>query len=96
MSDMGPSILFVALVIFIVFVIAGLDRQRIREHIETHGGKVIEISRNWFTWGSGSARTYGVTYLTSKGERITASCMTTMMRGVQWLNDRPPGSSMGT
>jgi hypothetical protein len=97
MSDKGPIFFMVwlfVLVSSIFFVIPRLDRNRIREHIETHGGKVIEISREWFAWGSGSARTYDVTYLTSKGERIAASCVTTMLRGVQWLSDRPPGNGM--
>lgn len=59
MKDSG-HILF-ALAAFVVgihllFVIPKLDRQHIREHIKSHGGKVIEILRGWFAWGSRSAR----------------------------------------
>jgi hypothetical protein len=95
MSDLRTIWLLVCVIAFlalVLFVIPKLDRQRIREHIENHGGKVIEILRGWGAWGSRSARTYEVTYMTSKGERVTATCVTSMMRGVQWLSDRPPGS----
>ena len=98
-STSGPIFFVVlasAFVIFVLFVVPSLDRQRIRDHIESHGGKVIEMVRDWFAWGSRSARTYDVTYVTSKGERITATCMTSMMSGVQWVSDKPPGSSTQT
>lgn len=98
-SASGPIFLVVAasaFAIFVLFVIPSFDRQRIRDHIESHGGKVIEILRDWFAWGRGSARSYDVTYVTSKGERITATCMTSMMSGVQWISNRPPDSSMET
>lgn len=97
MSDKGPIFFVVsasAFAVLILFVIPKLDRQRIREQIETHGGKVIEILRDWFAWGRGSARHYDVTYVTRSGERITATCMTSMMSGVQWVSNRPPGSDM--
>jgi hypothetical protein len=95
MSDIGPIffVLWIAgLVIFVFVVIPKMDRQRIREHIDSHGGKIIEILSDWFAACGRSARTYDVTYLTRKGERITATCITSMTRGVQWISDRPPGS----
>jgi hypothetical protein len=79
-----------AIVLFVFVVIPKMDRQRIREHIDSHGGKVIEILSDWFAASGRSARTYEVTYLTHNGERITAKCITSMTRDVQWISDRPP------
>jgi len=86
----GASI--VAIILFVFVVIPKMDRQRIREHIDSHGGKVIEIRSDWFAASGRSARTYEVTYLTRNGERITAKCMTSMISDVQWISDRPPES----
>ena len=83
-------------VLFVFVVIPRMDRQRIREHIDNHGGKVIEILSDWFAASGRSARTYEVTYLTHNGERITAKCITSMTSDVQWISDRPPGSDRAT
>jgi hypothetical protein len=80
------------LIIFIFVVIPKMDRQRIREHIDSHGGKVIETESVWFRSSGRYGRTYDVTYITRRGERITAKCITSMTSGVQWMSDRPPGS----
>ena len=85
-----------AIVLFVFVVIPKMDRQRIREHIDSHGGKVIEILSDWFAASGRSARTYEVTYLTHNGERITAKCITSMTSDVQWISDRPPGSDRVT
>jgi hypothetical protein len=85
-----------AIVLFVFVVIPRMDRQRIREHIDNHGGKVIEILIDWFAASGRSARTYEVTYLTHNGERITAKCITSMTSDVQWISDRPPGSDRAT
>jgi len=86
--------LIVAFVLFLMVAMPQYDRQRIREQVEAHGGKVIEISSRWFGSASRYGRTYDVTYETRHGKRVTATCVTSMMRGVQWLSDRPPGSDM--
>jgi hypothetical protein len=77
----------------VIFVaIPRMDRQRIRENIDSHGGKVIEILSDWLAGGGRSARSYNVTYLSRNGQRVTARCITNMTSGVQWLIDKPPGS----
>lgn len=85
-----------AIILFVFVVIPKMDRQRIREHIDSHGGKVIEILSDWFAARGRSARTYEVTYLTRNGERTTAKCITSMTSDVQWISDRPPGSDRFT
>jgi hypothetical protein len=81
-----------AIILFVFVVIPKMDRQRIREHIDRHGGKVIEIRSDWFAATGRSARTYEVTYLTRNSDRITAKCITSMISDVQWISDRPPES----
>jgi hypothetical protein len=82
----------IAMLTLVLFVLPRLDRNRIREHVESNGGHVIEILRDWFGgFGGRSARTYDVTYITCQGERITAKCITGMTTGVQWVSDKPPG-----
>jgi hypothetical protein len=94
-SYFGP-IFFVfwaaVIVLFVFVVIPKMDRQRIRENIDSHGGKVIEILSVWFAGSGRSARTYDVTYINRNGQRVTAKCITSMTSGVQWLIDKPPGS----
>jgi len=95
-SDSGPLlfiVLWIAGIATLVFVIIPkMDRQRIREHIDSHGGKVIDIRSDWFAASGRSARTYEVTYFTRNGQRIIAKCITSMTSDVQWISDRPPGS----
>ena len=97
----NPSaILFVvwmgALLVLVMFVWPRMDRQRIRENVEAHGGKVIDIDNVWFRATGRYGRTYEVTYITRQGERITAKCITGMMSGVKWVISRPPGSMSET
>src|SRR5437899_283898 len=84
MSDPFPVFFvgFLVLVIIFAFVITPkLDRDRIRENIEAHGGRVIEILR---VWGSGTRydRAYEVSYMTARGNRVRATCRTSMWNGV--------------
>jgi len=98
-SYIGPIFfgLGIAAFVAIVFVaIPKMDRQRIRENIDSHGGKVIEILSVWFAGSGRSARTYDVTYMSRNGQRVTAKCITSMTSGVQWLIDKPPGSGTGS
>jgi hypothetical protein len=90
-----PTFLFyiaflIVVVIFGLVVNPRLDRNRIRENIEEHGGKVIEIDRVW-GWGTRNDRAYEVSYVTARGKRVNATCRTNIWRGVYWVNDRPPG-----
>jgi hypothetical protein len=97
-SDSGPLlfiVLWIAGIATLVFVlIPKADRKRIREHVDSHGGKVIEILSDWFGAGGRSARAYDVTYISRNGQRVTAKCITSMTSGVQWLSDKPPESQM--
>ena len=95
-SYIGPiffGLWIAGIFVFVFIVIPKMDRQRIREHIDSHGGKVIEISSDWFAGGGRSARTYDVTYTSRNGQRVTAKCITSMTSGVQWLIDKPPSST---
>ena len=100
MSNLSTILSFflaIAILSFVLFVVPRLDRNRIREHVESNGGRVIEILRDWFGgFGSRYARTYDVTYVTRHGERITAKCITGMMSGVKWMTSRPPDSMSET
>jgi len=99
MDDMFGSFLLlltVAAVILIVFMgvamVGALNRQRIHDHVEAGGGKVIQIVSPW--WGrriGGRVRTYDVTYKTRHGKTTTATCVTSMMTGIHWITDKPPG-----
>src|SRR5947209_19467811 len=86
----------VALLVLVMFVWPRMDRQRIRENVEGPGGKVIDIDSVWLRAAGRYGRTYDVTYTSRQGRRITATCMTSIMRGVQWVSDRPPGSDRFT
>ena len=88
--------LVLAFVISLTVAMPKYDRQRIRENVEAHGGKVIDIDSVWLRAAGRYGRTYDVTYTSRHGRRITATCMTSMMRGVQWISDRPPGSDRVT
>jgi hypothetical protein len=100
MSELGAVwflLWAIAILTLVLFVLPRLDRNRIREHVESNGGHVIEILRDWFGgFGGRSARTYDVTYITRQGERITAKCITGMMSGVKWVTSRPPGNMSET
>ncbi len=82
---------FFVLIIVVAFIFTPkLDRDRIRENIEGHGGTVIGILKAW-GFGSRHDRAYEVTYMTASGQRVKATCRTSMWNGVYWINDRPPG-----
>src|SRR5579884_1120348 len=94
MSDIPTIVLLAAgcsVVIGSWVLIPKYDHKHIRENVEAHGGRVIEILR---AWGSGSRyeRAYEVSYMTAQGERIKATCRTSIWDGVYWINDRPPGA----
>jgi hypothetical protein len=92
MSDVPTIVLFVvcgSVVIGSWVLMPKYDHERIRENVEAHGGRVIEILRVWSI--SSRDRAYEVSYMTAQGERIKATCRTSMWNGVYWINDRPPG-----
>ena len=81
-------------------ILAGkLDRERICEHVERSGGKVIDIcwnplGRGWF--GSRNERIYDVQYRTRHGKIVQATCKTSMLSGVYWTSDSAPADFMET
>jgi hypothetical protein len=83
--------LIICAIVLIPYVLGKYDRERIREQVESTGGTVIDIDHAWFGGGR-NLRQYRVTYKTRDGKRHTEKCVTSMMRGVHWLSDRPPGS----
>lgn len=93
------NLIFVILVAVILAIAIGLgkitensDRQRIREHVEGSGGKVLSIVRQYlWGWRGSRDRAYLVTYKTHDGRSIIASCRTSLFRGVYWIRDSPPG-----
>jgi hypothetical protein len=96
MRDVLFVVWIAILAVLVMFVWPRMDRQRIRENVEAHGGKVIDIDSVWLRAAGRYGRTYDVIYTSRHGKRITATCMTSMMRGVQWISDRPPGSDRAT
>lgn len=91
----APSVLLYITIVIVVMifgwvVVPTLDRNRIRENIEKHGGKVVEITRVW-GWNTRNDRAYEISYMTARGKQVKATCRTNMWRGVYWVNDHPPG-----
>ena len=90
----GGASLFVVLLVLAVAVGARmaldpLDRARIRDHVARSGGRVADIRWQPTFW-SGAAREYEVDYATRTGEERSERCLTTMVRGVEWIRARPP------
>jgi len=82
-----PALALVVVVLIVnLNVMPRFDRARIREHIEEHGGKVVEIIR---VPGQGYDRGYKVAYMTPGGKQVKATCRTDL-NGVYWISDRPP------
>jgi hypothetical protein len=92
MSD-TTSIVLVAVIATAVIVswslMAKFDQRRIRENIEAHGGRVIEILRAWGLGGRND-RSYEVSYITARGGHVKATCKTSMWNGVYWVSNHPP------
>ena len=59
-----------ALLVLVMFVWPRMDRQRIRENVEAHGGKVIDIDSVWLRAAGRYGGTYDVTHTSRQGRRI--------------------------
>ncbi|MEX0653590.1 MAG: hypothetical protein WDZ31_06375 [Phycisphaeraceae bacterium] len=82
---------FILLAIVCRVAADGMDRARIRQHIEGRGGRVISIEwrlfgPGWF--GTQHARLYAVQYVDREGNQHDATCKTSMLAGVYWTDDR--------
>jgi hypothetical protein len=82
----------IALGLGIRWVAAGFDRDRIREYVESGGGKVLDIKWNPFGpgWFGSSERVYDVRYQTRDGQIHTSTCKTSAYSGVYWTGPTPP------
>lgn len=83
--------LFIGLAIVIRLAAGGLDHDRIREYVESRGGRLIEAG--WAPFGPGwfgekSDRIYAVRYLDRDGNEHEAHCKTGMWTGVYFTEDR--------
>jgi hypothetical protein len=88
--------------IFLFAIAAGLlirvvmhfvDKSRIKDDVESKGGRIISI--NWNPFGRGwffekNERHYSVTYINSSGATVSATCKTSLFTGVYWA-DMPGG-----
>ncbi len=78
---------FVAAGILIRIAMHFVDKNRIKDEVETKLGRVVSIvwnpfGRGWFF--EKGERHYDVTYVDRRGERISTSCKTSFFTGVYW------------
>jgi hypothetical protein len=95
MTSLGTVFVFVLLItlmILIRLIADRLDRERIREYVESSGGKVLDIAWNPLGpgWAGSQERIYDVRFKTARGEMHTGTCKTTMFSGVYWTGHAPP------
>ena len=88
-SSIPLQLILILVAIVVLTARPTFDRKRIRKNIEAHGGKVVEIVGR-SSWGTRNSRIYEVSYTTAGGERMEATCETSMS-GVYWIGQRPPG-----
>lgn len=84
--------------IFLLAITAGLairilmhfvDKSRIKDEVESRGGRVISIS--WNPFGRGwffekNERHYSVTYTERSGTTVVADCKTSLFTGIYWAD----------
>lgn len=97
MSDAIFLGLLVVVFVLISWLTARFDHDRIRKDIESRGGKVLNIDRNFFApgwFGRGSQMSYDVRYKAMDGRIITSTCVTSMFGGVYWKHAPPDDSGL--
>jgi hypothetical protein len=73
-----------------------VDKSRIKDEIESKGGRVISIAWNPFARGwffEKNERHYEVTYVDRSGSTISTTCKTSLFTGLYWAegpNLEPP------
>ena len=70
-------------------VIHFVDKRRIKDEVESRGGRIISIS--WNPFGRGwffekNERHYSVTYTDRSGATLEADCKTSLFTGVYWAD----------
>lgn len=78
-----------AIVAALVFriVMHFVDKNRIKDEVESKGGRVISISWNPFARGwffEKNERHYDVTYVDRSGITLSTTCKTSLFTGVYW------------
>lgn len=81
----------VGIVILIRLAAGSLDEGRVREYIESQGGRLLEkrwnpFGKGWF--GSQYERIYEIRYVDSEENEHLATCKTNMFAGVYMTEDR--------
>ena len=88
--------------LFLLAISAGLairvvmhfvDKNRIRDEVESKGGRIVSIS--WNPFGRGwffekNERHYSVIYTDRSGAQVSASCKTSWFSGVYWAEEPRP------
>lgn len=75
-----------------------VDKSRIKDEVESKGGRIISISWNPFARGwffEKNERHYDVTYVDRSGATVSTTCKTSLFTGVYWaegprLEEPPP------
>lgn len=90
---MGELLFLVLAFVVCRWIAWDLDRGRIRECIESCGGKVLDVAFKSAgnRWLGNSERIYDVQYETPDGKVCEATCKTKMFAGVDWIATVPPG-----
>src|SRR5262245_16274548 len=83
-------VLFIVVAIVIRLLAGGMDHDRVRQYVESNGGKIIDA--HWAPFGPGwfgekSDRIYEVRYLDADGNEHHAHCKTSMWTGVYFTQD---------
>lgn len=88
---MNDSANFIVVVIFVALAIRVVmhfvDKSRIKDEVESKGGRVISISwnplaRGWFF--EKGERHYEVSYVDRSGGTISTTCKTSLFTGIYW------------
>jgi hypothetical protein len=97
-SPVEVAFIVIPLVIVLALVIrlaaGGMDHGRLREYVESRGGRLLEA--RWTPFGPGwfgekSDRIYSVRYLDADGNEHEAHCKTSMWTGVYFTRDEIVG-----
>jgi uncharacterized OB-fold protein len=75
-----------------------VDKNRIKDEVEAHLGRVVSITWNPFARGwffEKNERHYDVTYVDHSGQTISTTCKTSLFTGVYWaegpkISEPPP------
>ena len=74
-----------------------VDKSRIKEEIESKGGRVLSIAWNPFARGwffEKNERHYDVNYIDRSGQKVSTTCKTSLFTGIYWAEgpqlEQPP------